>query len=329
MISFVVIGLGHIGRKHIQAIRQIDNAQVIATIDPLSTEGIKDTPHFSSLIQYLQSHIHLEQTETVVAAICSPNYLHASQAIQCMHAGMHVLIEKPMTIHSDEAEQIIEASLETHRCVFCVMQLRHSPIQSRLRQALSEGRLGDIRHIDVQCYWNRGDAYYAHHPQQWRGHLAQDGGPLYTQFSHFIDMLYAQFGVWEIDYARFVNYAHQHSTEFEDTGELLFHIKDISGHMFYTTATYDKNYQSHVTIMGSRGTMTIGGQYFHEIIHQHPTVIDVQDLSDHPYFTEDNYAHRAVYHNLINHLNSSETIRTNAIDGLRVVSMIDQAYRYR
>ena len=324
MKKVALIGYGNIGKKHERAISTIQDLEVSAIVDPLSEN---DGQSFRQLSDYLSS-----PTQADIASICTPNSQHAEQAIACMKKGMHVLIEKPMAINKASAEQVISTALETNTKVFCVMQLRYSPIVSWLKNILSNNLLGDIYSVEVRCFWNRNKSYYEPNEEKnnWRGSLSHDKGPLYTQFSHFVDLIYYLLGPWKVSHAEFNNFNHQDYTEFEDSGRLLFNVGSTSGLFSYTTAVFEKNYESTITLIGSKGTISIGGQYFNQVRYAHPVSLPKIDIEALEIYKSDRLAgHVAMYTNVLDALNANSPITTNALDGLKVVEMIEEVYSYR
>jgi len=173
-----------------------------------------ETAWFETIEEFL---IHNSKfiIQNSVAVLATPNNLHCAQAIQCLEAGMHVVIEKPMGLRAEECKRVIEVAKRANRKVFCVMQNRYSPPAKWLKEMVGSNRLGKIYQVQVNCFWNRGAAYYAE--SDWKGKLAQDGGTLFTQFSHFVDTLFWLFGSLEPISAQFYNHNHKY-LEFEDSG---------------------------------------------------------------------------------------------------------------
>jgi len=104
--------------------------------------------------------------------------------------------------------------------VFGVMQNRYSPPSEWLKSVVEQGLLGEIYQVHIDCFWNRDDRYY--HAGGWHGTKDLDGGTLFTQFSHFIDILYWVFGDVKPLNALLRNYNHSHSIAFEDSGLVHF-----------------------------------------------------------------------------------------------------------
>lgn len=259
MKNFSILGFGHIGKVHQQAILESENAQLISIIDfnlP-SDLGVKT---YSTLESFLN-----EDTETDVVVIATPNGLHHEHALRCLKGGKNVFIEKPIALQVDEAKEIIAVAKEKNLRVFSSMQLRFSPVVQYVKSLMENNALGKIHMVNIQCYWNRNKNYYK--LREWHGTEAMDGGVLFTQFSHFVDIINYWFDSVECTGARSFNLTHQDITEFDDSGYVDFTANEAVGHMVYTTSVFNKNFESSITIIAEKGTIKIGDQYLNQMIY--------------------------------------------------------------
>lgn len=330
MIRFAVVGYGHIGRRHAAIIQQHPECELLAVCDTANPGDLPAAPFFSSLEALLAAGLPLD-----VVNICTPNGYHAAQAIQSLEAGCHVVVEKPMGLSRAECEQVVFKALQRNRQVFCVMQNRYSPAAAWLKQAMDQNLLGDIYTVQVNCFWNRDDRYYlpGGQPHPWHGHPQLDGGVLFTQFAHFIDLLYWVFGDIERISGALTNVAHAHSAPFADTGAVHFHlVRGGLGSLHFSTAVWDRNFESSITAIGSRGSVRLGGQYMNEITHCHikdyemPALPPAAPPNDYGGYTGSAANHHFVIQNVADVLNGRETTATNALEGLKVVDMIERIY---
>lgn len=334
-INFGVVGCGHIGRRHADIIRRRPDCRLTALCDVKMPEALGidpgDTPFFRSLPAMFSAGLPLD-----VVNICTPNAFHAEQALAALEAGCHVVVEKPMALRRSDCERIIHKALNVGRQVFCVMQNRYSPPVQWLRQILAEQRLGDIYLVDINCYWNRDDRYYypggRHH--EWHGRGDLDGGVLFTQFAHFIDILYWLFGDIRRITGRTANFAHRHSTDFADTGLVQFET-DVGalGALRFSTAVWNRNFESTLTVLGSRGTVKIGGQYMNRLVYADIADLPAPELAEAP--PPNQYAegyegsaanHHHVFQNVVDVLRGRKEPTTNALEGMKVVDMIERIY---
>jgi UDP-N-acetyl-2-amino-2-deoxyglucuronate dehydrogenase len=187
MIKFAVIGQGHIGKRHAEMIRLNPEAELVAVCDVLPKEQIGlaniTEAYYSSIDDLLASGLDID-----IINICTPNGFHAEYALKALKAKKHVVLEKPIALTKQDAEEILFKSLEMSHHVFCVMQNRYSPPSVWLKELVDNNTLGDIYMVKLDCYWNRDDRYYK--KGNWHGDVKLDGGTLFTQFSHFIDIMY-------------------------------------------------------------------------------------------------------------------------------------------
>lgn len=313
-----IIGLGHIAKKHGQAIALLDQVEWVAGCDVKENKQL-DIPQYRSLEDMLEHHPDID-----LVSVCTPNGMHQEHAFKALDLDKCVLCEKPMTLTKYSAELLIEKALQKSKYFFCVMQNRYAPVSQWLKSIIEEDRLGEVYMINVHAYWNRDSRYYTQ--EKWQGSADLDGGTLYTQFAHFIDNLYWLFGPIEIQHACFRNFNHQGLIDFEDAGQFDFTFaKRGIGQFQYTTSTWDKNFESTLTIVGEKGTVQIGGQYMNKVNYCHIDNYTLPQLSD-----SDNIENLSkVYSNAWSVMQKKASIMTNAMDGLKVVELIEQVYQYK
>ncbi len=336
-ISFAIVGCGRIGKRHASMVKINPDTELVALIDinkeiehELMTEF--NVPVFYSIEDFVNSGI-----ESDVVNICTPNYLHASQAIMALKNNSHVVIEKPMALSKVDAEEVIHESLKVNKRVFCVMQNRYSPPSRWLKEVVESGVLGKIYMANINCFWNRDDDYYqGGSPTYWKGKLDKDGGTLFTQFSHFLDTMYWLFGDITNIKANFYDFNHQHTTEFEDSGVVQFDfVKGGAGSINYSTAVYGQNMESSLSIIGEKGSVKVGGQYMNEIVYCHikdyeqPILEDTLPPNDYGKYKGSAANHQFVIQNVVDALQGSNTVTTNSLEGLKVVEIIENIYKLK
>lgn len=332
MISFAIVGFGKIGERHAMHVEAHPEARLAGAFD------IKDDRNklFLELHPkgnaYRSLHELLLDKSVDIISICTPNYTHADIALECMQADKHVLVEKPMAIHKSDCEHMIHMALKTGKSLFVVKQNRFNPPVQAVKDLIAQKKLGKILTVAIQCYWNRGEAYYR--ASDWKGIKALDGGTLYTQFSHFVDVAYYLLGDMNILHAVLANVNHQGIIEFEDTGIVTFQLKEhrAPGVLHYTTAAFDHNMEGSITIFAERATIKIGGKYLNTIEYQATDGFEIPDLPESsPANTYGDYEgsmsnHDKVIENVIHSLQGKGQIMTNAYDGLKTVEIIENIY---
>jgi len=330
-IKFGVIGLGRIGLRHLKCILENNRSELTSIFDIV----VPNQLNISEEIQLCSNYHELLQSDADVINICTPNYLHADMAIDCLNAKKHIVIEKPMALSSNKAELIINTANKCNKLVFCVMQNRFSPTMIWLKDMVEKKMLGKINMVSVNCFWNRNKDYYV--KSNWHGSKLKDGGPLYTQFSHFIDILYWLFGPINNVKADFFSFTQKKYIEFEDSGVLNLKFENnIVATLNYSTAVYNKNLESSITILGDQGSIKIGGQYMDKLLccdidnYAPPELNNNIQCNDYGTYTGSAFNHDKMIDNVVDVLiNNNVKIHTNAIDGLNVVKIIEKIYSFR
>lgn len=332
-IKFAVVGCGHIGKRHAEMIDRNDESELVALIDikPESTLGIEkyNVPFFRSIEDFFAANIECD-----VVNIASPNGFHAEQSLMCLQQKKHIVVEKPMALSKLDAEKVIFKALHAHKHVFAVMQNRYSPPSVWIKELIESGKLGRIFMVQLNCYWNRDERYYK--KDSWHGKKELDGGTLYTQFSHFIDIMYWLFGDIQNIQAKFKDFNHETLTDFEDSGFVSFDfVNGGMGALNYSTSVWNQNLESSMTIIAENGSVKIGGQYMNEVEYCHikdyemPILAPTNPGNDYGAYKGSAANHHYVIENVVDVLKGRAPITTNALEGLKVVDIIERIYNTR
>lgn len=329
-IRFAVLGYGHIGKRHAAMINANDECELVAVCDIAGEQCLKGevltVPLFNSIDDLYNSGLEFD-----VLSIATPNGLHESHAILGIQKGQHVVIEKPMALTKKGCETILYSALHKNKQVFCVMQNRYSPPSVWIKDLLLNNILGKIYMVQVNCYWNRDGRYYT--KNNWHGSKDLDGGTLFTQFSHFVDIMYWLFGDITNIKGRFEDFNHKELTDFEDSGIITFDfLSGGIGSFSYSTSVWDKNLESSITIIAENGTVKIGGQYMNEVEacnikdYQMPVLPPSNPPNDYGPYKGSAANHHFIFENVVNVLKGRESITTNALEGMKVVDIIERIY---
>lgn len=332
-VKFAVLGCGNIGKRHIDVLLHNPETELVALCDtkPKECLGIQNEqiPFFNSLQDMLENGPAFD-----VLSIATPNGHHAEHALAAIQAKKHVVVEKPMALKKSDCEKIVFRALQANRHVFCIMQNRFSPPSSWIKSLIESGKLGNIYMVQINCYWNRDERYYK--KGDWKGTNDLDGGVLFTQFSHFIDMMYWLFGDITDIQAMFRDFNHMHLTEFEDSAIVLFKFLDGGmGSINFSTSVWDKNMESSITIIAENGSVKIAGQYMNEVVYCHvkdyemPILPPTNPPNDYGHYKGSASNHQNVFENVVDVLKGRTSIKTNALEGYKVVEIIEQIYSLR
>ncbi|MEO6403880.1 MAG: Gfo/Idh/MocA family oxidoreductase [Ferruginibacter sp.] len=325
--SFAIIGCGRISKRHAEQIVKVGSLVAVCDIDRENAEEISE--QFGGKIYMSLETLLLNEPTIDVVSICTPNGLHAEHAIDCLRANKHVLCEKPLCISSRDAHRMIEAANTADTHLFVVKQNRYNPPVEAVKKLLKEDKLGNIFSFQINCFWNRPKEYYSN---TWRGTKNMDGGTLFTQFSHFIDLLYWFLGDVKEIKSMTRNYEHP-TIEIEDCGVVIMEmLGGAIGTLNYSVNSFQKNMEGSFTIFGEKGTIKIGGQYLNELEYQ---CVDSEKIENLPpgspanmygYYQGSMSNHDKVYQHLIKALEQPGYEFASALEGMKTVEIIERIY---
>lgn len=328
MINFVLIGCGKIGKRHAALMATFGKLLAVCDVDKNRADALAnqfDVPAFYAIEDLLYNI-----KDATVAAVCTPNGLHAIHSIQLLNAGLHVICEKPMALTAEDCNKMIAAAEKNKKYLFCVKQNRFNPPVAAVKKLMDEGILGKIYSIQLNCFWNRNDDYYIN---SWHGTKEMDGGTLFTQFSHFIDLLYWMFGDVKHVEALIKNCKHQNSIEFEDTGVAMLEFETgIIGTINYTVNSFEQNMEGSLTVFGENGTVKIGGRYLNEIAYQCIKNYTIENLPEgnapnhYGNYQGSMSNHDKVYENVVNVLMNNANTSVSTMEALKTVTIIQRIY---
>jgi len=329
MLNFAIIGCGAIGSRHARQAAAFGSLKAVCDVVEERSARIGErygACHYTRIEDLLDAEQDLH-----VIAICTPNGLHAAHTILALEAGFHVLCEKPMALSSDDCRQMIGAAEKAGKTLFVVKQNRFNPPVIAVKKMLDEGRLGRVYSVQVNCCWNREGGYYR---DSWHGTRGLDGGILYTQFSHFIDLLYWLIGDVREAAGFSDNFSHQDCIDFEDTvtASLRFGNKAL-GSLHFTINSYGKNMEGSLVIVGEKGTVKIGGQYLNTLEYVAIEGDDRIDLpAGNPANSYGDYQgsmsnHDKMYGHVVDVLTKGAPNLFGGGEGLKTVEIIEKIYQ--
>jgi predicted dehydrogenase len=259
-LRFGIIGCGRIAPRHAQSLQQVAATQLVAVADILPSRAHHLANEYGAR-PYTDYAQLLDRHDIDAVSICVPSGLHAQVAIDAMHAGKHVLVEKPIAITLSDADRMIETSKSSGRALGVVLQNRYNHPMLALRQAIDEGKLGRLYLGNACVRWYRPQSYYE---DGWHGTWAMDGGALMNQSIHHIDALQWLMGPVQSVNAYTATLAHK--MEAEDAGVAI--VRFTSGALATiegSTLTWPQNLEGSVAVFGEYGSVKIGGTALNRI----------------------------------------------------------------
>ncbi len=330
MINFSIIGFGRIGARHAQRVHENPSANLVAVCD-LKKPRLSEMSSLYDAEPYHNYQEMLQRDDIDVVCVCTPNGLHAEMSIAAANAGKHILCEKPMAISVEEGTRMMEAAATHNVHLFVVKQNRYNPPIAKVKEIIDRGILGQIYMIVINVYWNREADYYDN--SDWKGTKVLDGGTLYTQMSHFIDVMLWFGGDVKHIHAAGAKRKHQ-QIEFEDNGVILTEFKSGAiGSFNYTVCAEGQNMEGSITIIAEHGTVKVGGQYLNTLEYEAIRDYKIPDLepsrpaNDYGKYRGSMSNHDKVIQNVIDVLLQNHQPHVTALEALKTVEFIEMCYQ--
>jgi UDP-N-acetyl-2-amino-2-deoxyglucuronate dehydrogenase len=324
---FAIIGCGRIAKRHAEQMKK--HGKLVAVCDVIEERATEMGKEYGARAYTSAEIMLLNEKDVNIVSVCSPNGLHAEHSIMSLNAHKNVLCEKPLATSSKDAKAMMDAALRNNKKLFVVKQNRYNPPVAAVKEMLENDLLGNIFSFQINCFWNRPQQYYLN---SWKGTKKLDGGTLYTQFSHFIDLLYWLMGDVKSVKAIVSNLDHP-EIEIEDTGLVILEmLNGAIGTLNYTVNSFQQNMEGSVTIFGENGTVKIGGQYLNELEYQCIKNTDKIILpqgnaaNNYGFYTGSMSNHDKVYDNLLKAILNPGHEFASAHDGLKTVEIIEKIY---
>ncbi|MBM3846953.1 MAG: Gfo/Idh/MocA family oxidoreductase [Verrucomicrobia bacterium] len=249
-----IIGMGNIGRHHAGYLlaRQAPGVELTAVCssNPSKLESYKN------LRAYSRPELLISSGEVEAVIIATPHYQHTTLGIAALEAGLHIMVEKPISAHKADAERLISAARAHPKQVFGAMfQLRSEPRYLRIRQLMKSGELGRITRMNwINTDWFRTDAYYSSGGWRatWKG---EGGGVLLNQALHNLDTVHWLFGQ-PARVRAFCKLGGSHNIEVEDEVTAYMEWPDGCTGVFITT-TGEAPGTNRLEITGTRGRLVL------------------------------------------------------------------------
>jgi len=265
MLKFALVGCGRIAKRHSEllGLNQIENASLVAVCDIIEEKAKKIGEQFN--VPYYTDMDEMMKKEKIdVVSVLTESGYHAKNVINLAKYGKHVVVEKPMALTIDDADEMIKACDENNARLFVVKQNRFNVPVVKLRQAVEAGRFGKLVLGTVRVRWSRNQAYYDQ--ADWRGKWSMDGGVLTNQASHHVDLLEWMMGDVESVFAKSTTALVD--IEAEDTAVVTLKFKNGAlGIIEATTAVRPKDLEGSISVLGEKGTVEIGGFAVNKMLH--------------------------------------------------------------
>ncbi|HSF95927.1 MAG TPA: Gfo/Idh/MocA family oxidoreductase [Thermohalobaculum sp.] len=182
-VRLAVVGVGAIGRKHLEKIAAEPAAELVAIVDP--SPQARDTAAKYGVPLFADTAAMLAATQPEGVVICTPTERHLGPAVQALEAGAHVLVEKPIAAANSEAEQLVAKARQAGRQVLVGHHRRYYPVLQRAKEIIQGGEIGAL--ITVHGHWTLQKEGHGYWESDWRRRRA--AGPVLMNLIHEFDTL--------------------------------------------------------------------------------------------------------------------------------------------
>lgn len=338
-MKFAIIGCGRISYKHVEGLVENSNvAELVATCDiKIELAQAKKDEYLNKMQDnslhvgiYEDYKIMLEEEDIDVVTIATESGYHAEIAIYCMNKGKHVVVEKPMAMSIQDAEEMIKVAKKNNVKLSVAHQNRfNKPIQ-KLREAVEAGDFEKIMNGTARVLWRRDDNYYKQAP--WRGTWDLDGGTLMNQCIHNIDLLQWMLG-GEVERVYAECDTFRNPIEGEDFGAIVIRFKNGAiGIVEGSAVVYPKNLEETLSIFGTAGTAVIGGLAVNELKTWRFEGVDEEVIKSDLQVEIDNVygkGHTPLFRDVVDAINEDRKPYVSGEDAIIPLSIILAAYKSR
>ena len=255
MINFAIVGMGHIANKHIEAVNNAEGANLFAICDTNPARLEIDLPNVK---KYTDLNVMLEENPDIhVVNICVPSGLHAPLAKIVAEQKRHIIVEKPMSLKLEDAEEIIKYAEDNGVKLAVVHPNRFRPAIQKLREQMDKGSFGKLSHANATVRWNRNQEYYDQ--AAWRGTKEFDGGVLMNQAIHDLDLMLWLMG--PVESVQAMAATRLRKIETEDVAAAVVQFKNGAlGVIEAATTIYPKNLEESIAIFGETASAKVSGR---------------------------------------------------------------------
>ena len=253
---------------------------------------------------------------------------HAKNVIELAKYRKTIMVEKPMALTLEDADEMIKICMENNISLFVIKQNRFNLPVIKLKEAVDQGRFGKLFLGTIRVRWSRTQEYYSQ--DKWRGTWAMDGGVLTNQASHHIDLLEWIFGEVESVHAKSINALAD--IEAEDTAVAILKFKNNAlGIIEATTAIRPTDLEGSISVLGEKGSVEIGGFAVNEIkvwnfvekFDEDQDIIKNYSVNPPDVY---GFGHKSYYDHVIDCINNGSKQLVDGIEGRKSLELINALY---
>lgn len=310
----VLVGCGRISKRHIEAISVNKKIEValLCDIDEKKVRSLSE----QIAVPYTTDYKCIKNMD--IASILTPSGLHPKHVVDIAeHTDVpYILCEKPLSLTVREAYELFNKVDKAEKKLLPVYQNRYNPLVVLIKQLIDSGRLGKIYQFVCNVFWNRDNEYFK---IDWHGTREFDGGVLYTQASHYVDMVHYFFG--EVVEHKGIGGSLRGLEVYDSISATMNFKNGVVGSINATVSVYHQNYLTEFTLIAEKGTIRLSGTNLNTIDFWDVEGMDRPDIDfkiDHVY----GKGHDTMYKYIAENKWEMFPSREDILSGIRLMEML-------
>ena len=314
MKKIALVGCGRIMERHIEAIAANPGLEIAMVCDREEPKAKAAAVRLG--VPHLTDYRRIRGVDVV--AVLTPSGLHpqhAAEIAECTDAP-YILCEKPISLTLRETYELFARIDRAGKTLLPVYQNRYNPLVAYVKSLIDSRRLGMIHQFICNVLWNRNDDYFK---IDWHGTRELDGGVLYTQASHYVDMVHYFFG--DVVDHKGIGGSLRGFEVYDSVSAAMSFQSGVVGSLNATVSTYRKNYRTEFTLMAEKGTLRLAGTNLNTIEFWDVEGLEKPDIDftiDHVY----GKGHDTLYKYIVEERWEMFPSRKDVLSGIRLMEML-------
>ncbi len=252
MKKIAIVGCGRISNRHIEALNSTDGIEIAVFCDIIEERAKEKAEKYGGT--YVVDYRDIQGVDIIT--ICTPSGDHPKHIIEIAENcdAPYIVSEKPISLTVREALEVFKKVKKAGKTFLPVYQNRYNPLVAFTKDLIDTGKLGKIFQFSCNVFWNRNDEYFN---IDWHGTKEMDGGVLYTQASHYVDMMHFFFG--KLSKVNGFGADLRGLDVYDTISAVLGFENGAVGTLNATVSTYRQNYTTEFTVIGEKGTVKLSG----------------------------------------------------------------------
>jgi UDP-N-acetyl-2-amino-2-deoxyglucuronate dehydrogenase len=314
MKKIALVGCGRISKRHIEAINETDGVEIALVCDIIEDRAKEKSDLLG--VPYVTDYAKIKDVDVISVLTPSGNHPEHVADIAERTDAPYIICEKPLSLTVREAYEVFDRVDKAGKVLLPVYQNRYNPLVVMMKDLIDSGKLGKLHQFICNVIWNRNDAYFA---IDWHGTRSLDGGVLYTQASHYVDMLHYFFG--ELVSGKGQGGQLRELEVFDSISSVMRFRSGIVGSLNATVSAYEKNYETEFTLIAENGIIRLAGTNLNTIRHWNVKDMEKPDMDftlDHVY----GKGHNTMYEYLASEQWDKFPSREDVLSGIQLMEKL-------